>query len=389
MLTARVGVAASGDDPVHAIALRCQVRIEPLRRSYSDDEAAGLLDLFGPRERWATHPTHLPLAALHRDGAGLRRRHRRWRFRWTAPTTSRSPPPSTCTRCATASLPLQFLFSGTIFVKSERGFSVQQVSWDCEDRYDMPVTVWRDLIAQHYPNTGWVRLSHDTVAALAAYKSAQGHARPRPRDHTRCWTTRPGERRSDFDVDLGPRPRRRRRGALRGLPALPVPRDIEQEPIPLAVRRFGSARRGRARAWAKTTRWRRSSWSTAPGRSTLVVRFLQLQHRRAEREFADGEFEPVDELTTASGSWLTWDEAVECETVLRPACIRRCRPWTLPVVGAAGNRHRAARRRPPGPRTARGSRRTDGLRAAGRRPAPGLGAGQQCRRRGERRQERS
>ena len=53
MLTARIGVAADGDDPVHAIALRCQVRIEPLRRAYSDDEAAGLADLFGPRERWA------------------------------------------------------------------------------------------------------------------------------------------------------------------------------------------------------------------------------------------------------------------------------------------------------------------------------------------------
>ncbi|MFZ1175111.1 MAG: DUF6084 family protein, partial [Mycobacterium sp.] len=53
VLTARVGVAAGGDDPVHAIALRCQVRIEPLRRSYSDDEAAGLIDLFGSRERWA------------------------------------------------------------------------------------------------------------------------------------------------------------------------------------------------------------------------------------------------------------------------------------------------------------------------------------------------
>src|ERR1700744_5258652 len=53
VLTARVGVAG-GDDPVHAIALRCQVRIEPLRRSYSDEEAAGLTDLFGTRDRWAT-----------------------------------------------------------------------------------------------------------------------------------------------------------------------------------------------------------------------------------------------------------------------------------------------------------------------------------------------
>jgi hypothetical protein len=71
-------------------------------------------------------------------------------------------------------VPLQFLFSGTIFMAGQQGFSVQRVPWDCEDRYDMPVPVWRELIRQHYPNTGWVRLSHDTVAALAAYKSTRG-----------------------------------------------------------------------------------------------------------------------------------------------------------------------------------------------------------------------
>ena len=57
---------------------------------------------------------------------------------------------------------------------SERGFSVQQVPWDREDRYDMPVGVWRDLIAQHYPNSGWMRLSHETIAELAGYKSGRG-----------------------------------------------------------------------------------------------------------------------------------------------------------------------------------------------------------------------
>ena len=38
----------------------------------------------------------------------------------------------------------------------------------------MPVSVWRDLIEQHFPNTGWVRLHHDTVDALAGYKSHAG-----------------------------------------------------------------------------------------------------------------------------------------------------------------------------------------------------------------------
>ncbi|QUR66970.1 DUF6084 family protein [Mycobacterium spongiae] len=173
ILTARVGVATACDDPVHAVALRCQVRIEPLRRPYSDDEAAGLSDLFGPRERWAaTQRTFLwqHCAVMVPGFAGN--------------TTVGLPLECTYDFEVAASkylhalrggtLPLQFLFSGTIFVKSAQGFSVQQVSWDCEDRYDMPVAVWRDLIAQHYPNTGWLRLRHETVAALASYKSAHG-----------------------------------------------------------------------------------------------------------------------------------------------------------------------------------------------------------------------
>jgi hypothetical protein len=173
VLTARVGVTASGDEPVHAIALRCQVRIEPLRRSYSDDEAAGLMDLFGGRERWAnTQRTFLwQHCATMVPG-------------FTGHTTATLPLECTYDFEVAAAkylhalrdgaVPLQFLFSGTIFVNSERGFSVQQVSWDCEDNYAMPVTVWRDLVAQHYPNSGWIRLSHETITQLAGYKSAHG-----------------------------------------------------------------------------------------------------------------------------------------------------------------------------------------------------------------------
>ena len=45
ILLARVGIACVGEEPIHAVALRCQVRIEPSRRQYSDDEAAHLIDL--------------------------------------------------------------------------------------------------------------------------------------------------------------------------------------------------------------------------------------------------------------------------------------------------------------------------------------------------------
>ncbi|HZA10455.1 DUF6084 family protein [Mycobacterium sp.] len=172
-LLARLGVAAIGDDPVHAIALRCQVRIDPLRRRYSDEEAEGLVDLFGPRERWATT-------------------QRTFLWQHTATMvpgftdTTQVRLPLECTydfEVASAkyfhalrdgAVPLQFLFSGTVFVQGARGFAVQQVPWDREDRYDMPVSVWRELMQQHYPNSGWLRLDHDTIEALAAYRSTRG-----------------------------------------------------------------------------------------------------------------------------------------------------------------------------------------------------------------------
>jgi hypothetical protein len=173
VLTARVGVSAPGDEPVHAIALRCQVRIEPLRRGYSDEEAVGLTDLFGTRERWATtqrtflwqHCTAMVPAFADATEIALSLECT-YDFEVAAAKYLHA--------LRDGAVPLQFLFSGTVFTAGQRGFSVQQVSWECEDRYDMPVAVWRDLIRQHYPNTGWVRLSHDTAAALAGYKSARG-----------------------------------------------------------------------------------------------------------------------------------------------------------------------------------------------------------------------
>jgi hypothetical protein len=172
-LIARIAVTAGDDEPIQAIALRCQIRIEPLRRPYSDDEAAGLLDLFGPRERWAS--TQRTFLWQHSTAMVQG---------FTGATEFSLPLECTYDFEVTASkylhalrdgaAPLLFLFSGTVFMPGERGFSVRQVSWECEARHDMPVSVWNDLVRIHYPNTGWVRLGHDTVSALAAYKSNRG-----------------------------------------------------------------------------------------------------------------------------------------------------------------------------------------------------------------------
>ena len=54
---------------------------------------------------------------------------------------------------------------------------------------------------------------------------------------------------------------------------------------------------------------------------TFVVRFLQLQRRVAQRITATGEVEDVAELTVGSSSWLTWDEATECELTFGPFSV--------------------------------------------------------------------
>ena len=70
---------------------------------------------------------------------------------------------------------------------------------------------------------------------------------------------------------------------------------------------------------------------------TLVVRFLQLQHRHAERDVGGGRFEAVDELTSGLQSWVTWDEAVERELSFGPFDLANLtQPRTMEVAVAEG-----------------------------------------------------
>jgi hypothetical protein len=70
---------------------------------------------------------------------------------------------------------------------------------------------------------------------------------------------------------------------------------------------------------------------------TIVVRFLQLQHRATERQEDGGRFVPVRELVAGSQSWVSWDEAVECELSFGPFDESGLTaPQTLPIAVAGG-----------------------------------------------------
>ncbi|RPK54495.1 hypothetical protein EES43_28395 [Streptomyces sp. ADI96-02] len=160
--------------PVHAVALRCQIRIEPARRTYDPDETGPLGDLFGEPSRWSN--TLKPLQFAHASITVPA---------FTGTTHVDLPVPCTYdTEVASASyfralarggIPLVMLFSGTVFT-GRNGFRAEPIPWHKEASCLMPVEVWRDLIEAYFPNTGWLRLRGDCLESLRRYRSARALA---------------------------------------------------------------------------------------------------------------------------------------------------------------------------------------------------------------------
>ena len=172
-MTFLLKVAETAGEAVHGIALRCQIRIEPVKRRYSDAEGEGLADLFGERARWGDTMKPLQLAFAAQ----------------MVPSFSGSieielPVPFTYDfEVATSKyfhaledgdIPLLLLFSGTIFVKSDEGFRVEQVPWHKESAFRLPVATWREMMDTHYPGSAWVRVRRDTLDALSRFQSERG-----------------------------------------------------------------------------------------------------------------------------------------------------------------------------------------------------------------------
>jgi len=51
---------------------------------------------------------------------------------------------------------------------------VQQIPWDCEARYELPVSVWRQMMTSYFPGSGWIRLDQDVLDLLADYRARHG-----------------------------------------------------------------------------------------------------------------------------------------------------------------------------------------------------------------------
>ncbi len=172
-LSFKVRITNSEPEPIHSIALRAQVQIEPVRRRYTAAEQAQLKELFGEPEQWSRSLQPLLWANVNVNVTGF-----------TGTTVIDVPVPCSfdfnlaMTKYVhgleVGELPTSLLFSGTVFYAGRIGLQVAQIPWDREARYRLPVSVWKEMMDRYYPNAAWLCLRRDVFEKLYDFKTHNG-----------------------------------------------------------------------------------------------------------------------------------------------------------------------------------------------------------------------
>jgi Family of unknown function (DUF6084) len=169
-LLLRLRIDAPDAERVHAMVLKVQIRIEPQRRRYSAAEEERLIELFGEAPRWGE--TLKPFLWTHVSTTVAE---------FTGSIEVDLPVPCSYDFEVAAAkylhsigdgeIPLVLLFSGTVFSYRNGGLVVQPVPWNVEAEHRLPVSVWRATMDSFFPNSGWIRVSRETIDALTRYKA--------------------------------------------------------------------------------------------------------------------------------------------------------------------------------------------------------------------------
>jgi hypothetical protein len=172
-LALRVRVAEAGGAQVHAITLRAQVRIEPQARRYGDGESERLVELFGKPERYGD--TLRPLLWTHVSQTVLAFREQT-EFDLLIPCSYdfEVAAHKYLSALAEGEIPLDVMFSGTVFVRGEHGVTAELVPWNCDARYRLPVAVYRATMDAFFPDSAWIRIDRATFDELYRFKTAGG-----------------------------------------------------------------------------------------------------------------------------------------------------------------------------------------------------------------------
>jgi hypothetical protein len=165
----KLRIATRGGEAVRSVSLAVQVRIAATHRAYAAVEQERLLDLFGEPTRWGQTMRSLLWTMTSLQVPGFRGQtvvdlpiHCTYDFDVVSTKYFDA--------LQDGAIPLELLFSGTVFYAGETGLQAEQIGWDKEARYSLPVQVWKEVIGLYFPNTAWLRLHKDTFDRLNRYR---------------------------------------------------------------------------------------------------------------------------------------------------------------------------------------------------------------------------
>jgi len=165
---------ANPAETIHTVALRCQIQIDVTRRRYTADEQARMRDLFGEPERWSRTLrgflwTHASVIVPAFQGSTLIELPVPCTFDFNVAATKYFE------GLDDGEIPLQFLFSGTVFYTDEsESLQIAPISWEQEAKFRLAVKTWREMMDAYYPNAVWFNLRRDVFDRLNAYKTQRG-----------------------------------------------------------------------------------------------------------------------------------------------------------------------------------------------------------------------
>jgi hypothetical protein len=166
----KLRVEEAAGEPIRSVSLTTQVRIAANQRPYTPDEQRRLVDIFGEPHRWATTLgsllwTHVTTVVPPFVGSTL--------VDLSVPCTYDFEVVSARYFHALedGAVPLELLFSGTVFYATHAGLQVERIAWDRETRCTLPVEVWRRAVAAVFPNSAWLRLPLDAFDRLARFRA--------------------------------------------------------------------------------------------------------------------------------------------------------------------------------------------------------------------------
>ena len=162
-------------ETIHSIGLRGQVQIEVTHRRYTKQEQERLRDLFGEPERWSQTLknllwTHVQVNVPAFNGTTLLDVPVPCTFDFNVGATKYFY------GLSDGEVPLEFLFSGTIYYSQQPGdmLQVAPIPWDREAHFRLPIRIWREMIDAYYPQTAWICLRRDVFERCLEYKVRHG-----------------------------------------------------------------------------------------------------------------------------------------------------------------------------------------------------------------------